>query len=545
MFTGPTSRTTSNPQGSGLGNSTRATEDRPTPGSTSLEPPPGLPKRKPLGGVMAALRSHRAALPRAQGQAAGSAAPTSQAASLDAMAGPSAIAAAQPALDPKHHGDLLRRMAVYEAVTDGLQQRLEDGALDLPARCRHHLMDLHEATRELESLRPYLLEGKSPPHGGGPVEEVKAMRRYLQMELQARASLRELVVDQPQHILPLLGDNMNSLSYVAENLSTVLQKNHEMLSATSEDLGDYVQQLRRDLKNDSQRSLREAEVQSGILSILGSAVQGFSQERMDHHRHSAGGWLGRHGGARTSYAAGMVGMNVVKPETYGTKIHSELIENFGAYFDIQTSGEKKVELSIKPEVPGSMSTQALLKELEFMNDFLGARRDREAVKAAIKASPDVQWVREDGVDRLALTPAALERMAIDEAAGKVLILAPLERLRACLLDAAEGVKLSELKAALVNTFREDYDALVKRANFVMCGITHGDLTYEKAELVEALLNDLLASPDARHMLARIDHAIADHDALWKGSWQARDGGTTGALLADMRTAVQRYGQDLE
>ena len=170
---------------------------------------------------MAALCPHRAALPQTPGQAS-----TGLGTSPDAMAGPSAIATMQPALDPKHHGDPLRRMQVYEAVKDGLQQRLEDGALDLPARCRHHLMDLHEATRELQSLRPYLLEGKSPPNGGGPVEEAKAMRRYLQMELQARASLRELVVDQPRHILPLLGENRKSPSYVEGRLTTGLQKNN-------------------------------------------------------------------------------------------------------------------------------------------------------------------------------------------------------------------------------------------------------------------------------------------------------------------------------
>lgn len=525
MITGPASNTAPTLPGPGLGTtSTGATDYRPLPGPAGQEPPPGLSAQgnKSQGALMAALRPHRAALPRTQAPAAGP-------------------AAAPPAMDPKHHGDLLRRMDMYQAVRDGLQQRLEDGALDLPARNRHDLMDLHKSIREIEVLMPYLLEGKSPPYSGALAAE-HALGRYLVLELQARASVRELVVDQPRHLLPLLGD-MNSLSYVADDLATVLEKNHQMFKASAPQVCGYVEQLHHALKADSQHSLREAQVQSDILGILGSAAQGFSQERMDHHRHSAGGWLGRHGGARTARAAGVVGMKVVKPQTYGAKIEGELTANFGDYFHIQTIGEKKVELSLKPEVPGSISMQALLKELQFMNDFLGQRRDRETVKAAIQASPDVQWVREGGEDRLALTQSALERMSLDSADHASLDVAPRDRLQARLAHVADGVKLSEFKAALVTTFREDIKALDQRADS-LCTPAAG-LTAAKAELLDTLVDDLVASPDARQMLARLDRAIKDHDALWQGSWQARDGGSTAVLLADMRAAVQRYAQDPE
>lgn len=534
MITGPASNTAPTPSGLGLGTtSTGAPVNRPMPGSAGQEPLTGLSAQgnKPRGALMAALRPHRAALPRTQAAAASSAVRTSE-------PGP---AAAPPAMDPRHHGDLLRRMEMYQAVRDGLQQRLEDGTLDLPARSRHDLMDLHKSIREIESLMPYLLEGKSPPYSGEFAAE-HSLSRYLVLELQARASVRELVVDQPRHLLPLLG-GMNSLSYVADDLATVLEKNHHMFKATAPEICDYVEQLHHALKTDSQHALREAEVQSDILGILGSAAQGFSQERMDHHRHSPGGWLGRHGGARTARAASLVGMNVVKPQTYGAKIEGELTANFGDYFHIRATGEKKVELSIKPEVPGSLSTQELLKELQFMNDFLGQRRDRETVKAAIQASPDVQWVREGNVERLALTQAALERLAIGHTADASLDEPPRDRLQARLAHVADGVRLSEFKAALVTTFREDIKALDKRADS-LCNPVAG-LTGAKAELLDILVEDLAASPDARQMLAHLDQAIKDHDALWRGSWQARDGGSTAVLLADMRAAVQRYAQDPE
>lgn len=535
MLTGSISNTTPHPPGLGLGAPAPVIEEH--PGSPGLASPPGLSPRaqpRPVSAGMAALRPHRAALPQAHQE-------PGLAGGLNAAAGASATTATQPALDPRHHGGLLQRMAMYQGVRDGLQQRLEEGAVDLPARSRHHLMDLHKAVREIESLMPYLLEGKSATPNSGFAQQ-RALSRYLVLELQARVSVRELVVDQPQHLLPLLGD-MNSLSYVADDLATVLQKNHQMFRATAPEVCDHVQQLHQALKDDSQQSMREAQVQRDILSLLGSAAQGFSQERMDDHRHSAGGWLGRHSGARTARAAGLVGMNVVKPQTYGAKIHGELTANFGDYFDIQASGEKKVELALKPEVPGRMSMLALLQELQLMNDFLGHKRDRETVKSAIQASPDVHWVQQDGVDRLALTPAALARLSLGDGDDAALHMAPRDRLQARLAHTAEGMKLSDLKAALVTTFREDLQALGRRAESLcnpMAGLTHA-----KAELLDTLVDDLVASPDAQHMLARLDRAIVDHEALWHGSWQARDGGTTAVLLADMRAAVQRYAQDPE
>lgn len=536
MLTGSTSNSSPTPHDLGLGIPAQLAEPLARPGPSSLEPPPGLSARAPraggskrFGDVLAALHPRRATLPQAQVQAQ-----VQSPASLNP--------ATKPALDPKHHDSLRQRMHMYKAVNDGIQQRLEDGAMDLPPHGRRDLMALHQSIQEIEALMPHLLDGKAPP-GSSEFAPLHAVSRYLVLELQARQSLRELLVDQPRHLLPML-DDMNSLGYVAADLGTVLEKNRQMFQTTAPEVCDYVESLAKDLKDDSSRTLREAEVQRDILGLLGSAAQGFAQERMDHHRHSAGGWLGRHhGGPKVSRAAGLVGMDVVTPQIYGLKIEGELKANFGEYFDIQAFGEKQVELSLRPGVPGRVSTQALLQELEFMNDMLGMRRDRETVKAAIKASPDLQWVRQDGQDRLALTPAALARISAGGAEDAALDVAPQRRLQIRLAHTADGVKLSELKAALVATFREDLQQLDARAD-TLCNPLAA-LTHAKADLIDTLMNDLIASPDAPHMLARLDQAIAAHDTLWQGSWLAHDGGSTAGLLADMRAAVQRYAQDPE
>lgn len=537
MLTGSPSNTAPRSHDRGPGTPAHRADPLARPGPLALEPPPGLPARPPraggskrFGDVLAAMPPRRATLPQVPGPA-----------ELNPPAGPDA-STAKPALASRHHEPLRQRMHMYKAVNDGIQQRLEDGAMDLPAHGRRDLMTLHRSIQEIEALMPNLLDGKTPP-GGSEFAPLHAVSRYLVLELQARQSLRELLVDQPRHLLPML-DDMNSLGYVAADLQTVLATNRQMFQTTAPEVCGYMESLARELKEDSRQSLREAEVQRDILGLLGSAAQGFAQERMDHHRHSAGGWLGRHhGGPRVSRAAGLVGMGVVTPQIYGLKIEGELKANFGEYFDVQAFGEKQVELSLKPGVSGRVSTQALLQELEFMNDMLGKRRDRETVKAAIKASPDLQWVRQDGQDRLALTPAALARIAANGAEDTALEMAPQRRLQMRLARTADGVKLSELKAALVATFRDDLRQLDARAD-ALCNPAAG-LTRAKADLIDTLMDDLIASPDAPRMLARLDQAIAEHDTLWQGSWLAKDGGSTAVLLADMRTAVQRYAQDPE
>lgn len=529
MLTGSTSHTAPQPIHSGLGAPTQRAEPPARPIPPGLEPPPGLSPRpsrasgsQRFGDVLAAMQPRRAPLPPVQGPAATN---------------------AKPALDPSHHEPLRQRMRMYKAVSDGIQQRLEEGAMDLPAHGRRDLMTLHQSIQEIEALMPHLLDGKGPA-GGGELAPLHAVSRYLVLELQARQSLRELLVDQPRHLLPML-DDMNSLSHVAADLQTVLATNRHMFQTTAPEVCGYVESLARTLKDDSSQSLHEAQVQRDILGLLGSAAQGFAQERMDHHRHSAGGWLGRHHvSAQVSRAASLVGMHVVTPQVYGLKIEGELKANFGEYFDVQAFGEKHVELSLKPGVPGRVSTHALLRELEFMNDLLGKHRDRETVKAAIKASPDLQWVRQDGQeDRLALTPAALARICAGKAQDGALQVAPQRRLQMRLALTADGVKLSELKAALVATFRDDLRQLAARAA-ALCNPTAG-LTRAKADLVDTLMDDLIASPDAPRMLARLDQAIAEHETLRQGSWLAHDGGSTAGLLADMRAAVQRYAQDPE
>ncbi len=539
MLTGSTSNTASNPHDLDQGTPAPWTEPLARPGTSGHEPPPGLTARPPraggsrrFGNVLAAMQPRRATLPQMQVQG-----PASQV----SPTGPAAVTAS-PALDPKHHAHLRQRMHMYEAVNDGIQQRLEDGTMDLPAHGRRDLMALHQSIQEIKALLPQLLDGKAPP-GNGEFGPLHAASRYLVLELQARQSLRELLVDQPRHLLPML-DDMNSLGYVAADLQTVLATNRQMFQAAAPEVCGYVESLAKALKEDSRHSLREAELQRDILGLLGSAAQGFAQERMDHHRHSAGGWLGRHhGGPKVSRAAGLVGMDVVTPQIYGLKIEGELKANFGEYFDIQAVGEKQVELSLRPGVAGRMSTQALLQELEFMNDMLGKRRDRETVKAAIKASPDLQWVQQDGQDRLALTPAALARIRAAGAEDAALSMAPQRRLQIRLAHTADGVKLSELKAALIATFREDLRQLDARADNVCNPLAA--LTRAKADLIDPLMEDLIACPDAPRMLARLDQAIAAHDTLWQGSWLAHDGGSTASLLADMRAAVQRYAQDPE
>jgi len=485
MITGPASNTAPTPSGLRPGIATRAPDTPPLSGSPGLGLGlPGMPasRPKPPGAALAASRPRRATLPGAQALAAGAATPV-----------------AGPALDPKYHADLLRRIAMYRSARDSLQQGLEEGALDLPARSRHDLMGLHKSIGGIESLMPYLLEGKSPPYGGKLAVE-RALTRYLTLEQTARGSLRELIIGQPQWLLPVLPD-MTSLSDVADDLKTTLDRSRRMFQSTAPEVCNYVEDLAKALDEDLLHSLRETRVQHDILVLLGGAVHGFTRARLDRHRlerhrRSVGCWIGQTPDPtfpRSARAADASRGDAMTPQAYGLQINRELNDRLGKYFDAMVLGDKEVDLSLKPSAPGSVSTRTLLQELELMSvprpaeavrplwgttkvaephlrvsvmPSLGTARKRQsgetidaAVQAAIKASPDMQWVRQDGVDRLALTQSALARMP----AGSSLDVAPRDRLQARMAHVADGLKLSEFKAALITTFRGDIQALDQRA----------------------------------------------------------------------------------
>jgi hypothetical protein len=279
-----------------------------------------------------------------------------------------------------------------------------------------------------------------------------------------------------------------------------------------------------------------------VLQLLGGAVEGFAQDHVDRHRHSTSGWLGRHAPAQVRTAAAHVGLHAaVKPQHYGAGLQAELSARFGRLFEIGVQGEREVRIQPRSGVEGYFSTAELLSIVEAMNDYVGRRRDRNAVQAAIQASPDLQWAQVDGERRLQLTPEALQRLGRDPAAAPDAGDAELsaqQRMQLGLIGGAQGLKLAEVKAGIANSFRAGIQRLEERAASPLS--LNPGLTGAKAELLAALHAQLMACPTAELMLAQVEAAIAQHDALWQANRLARDAGSTGTLLADLRDSLRRY-----
>jgi hypothetical protein len=457
-----------------------------------------------------------------------------------------ATAADPPGLAPEHRAVFNLRTRLFEESIHNLQKLCGEGALALPPAGQQQFDRLQENHARLQALQPYLLEGRDPPAGSSV--ETRRARALIDMEklrLQCRDDLCELIVAHPGHLVPML-HNADLLQVLADDLGHVLAADRRALARSAPEVTGYLDQVNAAMKDSTHDGLREARLHSSVLQLLGGAVEGFAQDHVDKHRHSTSGWLGRHAPQQVRTAAAHVGMHAaVKPQHYGVGLQTELSARFGRLFDIGVQGEREVRIRPRSGVEGYFSTTELLSIVEAMNDYVGRRRDRNAVQAAIQASPDLQWVQVDGERRLQLTPEALQRLGRDPAAAAAeaadagdVDLSAQQRMQLGLIGGAQGLKLAEVKASIANSFRAGIQELEERAAS-MLNLNPG-LTGAKASLLAALHTQLMACPTAELMLARVEAAIGQHDALWQADRLARDAGSTGTLLADLLDSLQRY-----
>jgi hypothetical protein len=456
-----------------------------------------------------------------------------------------ADAADPPGLAPQHQAVFRHRTRLFEESIQNLQQLRREGALALSPAGQQQFDRLQQHHARLQALQPYLLEGRDPPAGSSV--ETRRARALIDMEklrVQCRDDLCELIVAHPGHLVPML-HNADLLQVLADDLGHVLAADRRTLARSAPEVTGYLDQVNAALKDSTQDGLREARLHGSVLQLLGGAVEGFAQDHVDRHRHSASGWLGRHAPAQLRTAAAQAGLHAaVKPQHYGAGLQAELSARFGRLFDIGVQGEREVSVRLRSGVEGYFSTPELLSIVEAMNDYVGRRRDRHAVQAAIQASPDLQWAPEGGERRLQLTPEALQRLGRDPAAAAQAAdpgdaeLSAQQRMQLGLIGGAQGLKLAEVKASIASSFRTGIQELEARAAS-MLNLNAG-LTGAKAGLLTALHADLMACPTAELMLARVEAAIGQHDALWQADRLARDAGSTGTLLADLLESLRRY-----
>jgi hypothetical protein len=446
---------------------------------------------------------------------------------------------AEPALDPQEHPLLKLRVQLYGEALQNLEALCGSGELRLSATGQHAFGRMAQSHAELQALLPYLLEGRDPPPGGSEaLRPVRARIHAAIHERRCRNALCELVVAQPAVLVPLVR-NADLLSILAADLGHELAAARQALRSSAPEVMDCVDRLSTSMHDAMDDARREAQLHRDVLQLLGATVEGAAQARADAHRHGLGGWLGRRADQAVGRLAAQARVPVTPPEAYGTGLQTELAMRFGRLFDIGVEGERRVSVRPRSGVEGYFSTAELLATLQAMNDYVGRRRDRRAVQAAIQASPDLQWVTVDGQAELQLTPQALVRLGaaatphddVPEATAQ-------QRMQLSIIGGVQGLKLSDLKAALVQTFREDIARLAARAAGLL-NLNPG-LTQAKAALLQGLVDDLVAAPTVAMMLAQVDEAIAAHERLWQADRFARDAGSTGVLLAELREALQRY-----
>jgi hypothetical protein len=441
-------------------------------------------------------------------------------------------------LTPEETALLDARINLFDESIVNLQRLSDEGAITLSHTQRSQLDHLIAARDAVDELRLLV-----PPSSGRALngnEELAIAKLRVELETavaRCGKDLRELVLALPAEVVPRI-HNADLLNILAADIGKELDANKSQFARIAPEVVPYIDRVKQTMTEEVDGAMREARLQNDILTTQGAAIEGFGQAGIDAHRHSTSGWLGRHGNTKVRHAAAHMGLNkALKPEEYAAGMHAELGARFGRLFDVSVEGERQVSINMKTGVAGYFSTPELLQIMEAMNDYVGRSRDKNAMEAFIKTSPDVEWATVDGERRLQLTASAKDRLGVAE--GEALPeMSAQERLQTAVIGGAQGVKLSELKASIMQTFSPDLEKLGDRA-LSMLNLNPG-LTHDKAVLIQALVDDLMAAPSAEKMLALVDQAIQDHGALWQADRFARDSGKTGVMLAELRGSLSRY-----
>lgn len=428
------------------------------------------------------------------------------------------------------------RMALYDECMINLQDLMDQGVVKSSVTLDAIFDQLVDSRSKLGALHRYVQEGNVNSKEN-PLQEPLLLQKMLIAEMDCRKALTELVIALPGDLVPLI-HNADLLNILASNINEELNAAKKDFAKSAPEVLSYIDHVKASLMAEVGAGMQEAQLHHDMLTTQGAAIEGFAQSGIDAHRHSMSGFVGRHAGKQVRQAASHAGLaSAVKPEEYAAGMRAELGTRFGRLFDVAVQGEHQVDIRLKPGAEGYFSTPELLEIMETMNNYVGRSRDRNAMEAFIKGSPDIEWATDDGERRLQLTPQARERLGISDTEG--LPEAPAqERMQTAVIGGAQGVKLSELKASIMQTFSPDLEKLGQRALSpfnLNSGLTHG-----KAVLTQTLVEDLMTAPTAEKMLALVDQAIQEHGTLWQADRFARDGGKTATLLTELRASLQRY-----
>ncbi len=467
-----------------------------------------------LGLAPSPLAAHPGGAP-AQGQGDSAEGPaTAESAGAESLARPERIACWRRSLEE------------YKAIASAACDAASGDAAPLSPSEGRLLAEVQRAIAELEAMLPSLEGREMLPAGDTVIQRMRLVVTYAQKDVDLRRLARDLTLLRPgvvTHRLKAFGH----LSSAAAGMRSSMARDARQFGHKAPEVVDYLRQVDRALETASSRAISQGRVQVDILGTLRDAVQGYADADLEDRRS----------GIRDKVAR-LFGLHPEAPADAIGQIHQELQQSFGDWFHIERVNEHRLSVSLQPDVVGRQSCADLLRSLAEMTSTLCTQRDRHAVRAAIAASPDVEWVRDSRGERLELTPAALRRMAAGGSA--TLDAVPGKALRDTVLNGAECINVAVLKFSLMESFRGSVDRIAERARNPFN--LQAGLTQAKAQLMQGLLQDLMSSPHVDDMLRLLDLAVERHRSLWRLQWGASSGGTTQVLLDDMRGCVQRFAQ---
>jgi hypothetical protein len=288
-----------------------------------------------------------------------------------------------------------------------------------------------------------------------------------QIERQGRRALMVLVED---HLPVLIGEMKDtaSLGQLAQDLVAQLRSTGGLRAKdVSPAFARAQAALAKSIEQDIRLAGAESAAQKEMLQTLALAGSALGEAKIEGLRG------GLNHMARRVFRPAVVHRTGGDARPRAEQVRASLEQHFGAYFSVGLDDRNRLDLQVKPDAPGQVSTAEFERRLGALLQVPQPRLIGRVVRGAAGSNPDFEVAKSPGREEVRLSPEASARLADLALAGAGPAAAPHEHAsRKAMLQGVVLAAINHVRDLLGRGSPGDDPGVLESARRVFGGVLH-------------------------------------------------------------------------
>ena len=444
------------------------------------------------------------------------------------------------------------RVAHFSFVLDSLEHHVSGLPMG-PERTRSEglVREIEESLEQMSSLIEGMPDGESTESSS----EVDMRNLHLEsVSTSIRNKINELALAHPEKVLPNIAAFEHIRPVVEGMMRNVAQMLRDSVRTLPPEALSGGQRLLHALEN-AGKGMRsnlkladaEADLQAKVLLPLTAALLGVGQAKLDgagpNFRRGLAKAMGKH-------IAGALKLNQGGPAA-SERLATRIEEALGGIVTARPVGRRDLNVELKPDAKGKLSTQDFVKALDDTLGWVEKKSRMNVVRLAtemvLKASEEINLegpaAKSEARNRkhAALKPELAARLEeLRSNAGAAPNLAPAQRATEVGMHVSKQLSLSLLKLSLLQSFSHELVEEREKADEMLHPV-HPGLAEGKADLLDLTMEHLMDCSDQEEMLEVVSDARETHRQLLQQQRIPAHEGHSGTVLDELEEAITKHG----